>query len=214
MEDENKGCYGEPLLSPSEQERLKYLSEHISELQEPQLSELSELLNKMRYKIDYVEKTRRREDPLKKQLKERLEKEGWQVKIAPGREKGPDLEAVKEKDKGKREIIAEVKGEPGSAKTASGQRIKYIGDALLTILNRMGTQSSDVRPSDIRYCLVFPYTYLPVVKPRLHAWVREKLGLYILFLKGEPLEALYPTLEHEVDLRGFDEWSNQCCVAI
>lgn len=191
MEDETKAVNEAwqkvaPFFLLSEEEREKY----ISELSERECSELRDSLNTI---LSAVEEYRRKEATLTKWLKEMLEKEGWQVtRFAPDKQRGPDLEARK----GKRTIIMEVKGEAASA----GQRVKYVADTLLAILSRMRAQSSDVR-----YCMVFPDSHLPVVKRYLPDWVREKLGLYILFLNDESLKALYPTLKREKDLTSFDE---------
>ena len=189
MEDQTKGINKAqqklaPLFSLSKEEREKYLSE----LQEPQLSELQESLNVV---SGYVEELLGEEDTLKKELKQRLEKEGWQdISVTIDTEQGPDLKAHKRKED--RTIFMEVKGKPRSS--------AKVNDALGEILYRMRIQSSDVR-----YCIAFPDAYLPLVKHRLPALVREKLGLYILFLKDGSVKALCPALTHEIDLETFDE---------
>lgn len=179
-----------PLFSLSEEEREKYLSE-LSEGQLSELQESAEVLGR------YIEERLGKEDTLKDILKQKLEKEGWRVEIAPGKKPGADVEA----HKGNRTIIMEAKGEPGpSVKSPPAVRRKNVNDALGDILNRMRIQSGDVR-----YCIALPDTYLKLVKDRVPAWVREKLDLYILFLRGESLKAICPTGEHVIDLGDFDE---------
>ncbi len=183
----------ERLLSLPEEEQIKYIDE------------IKELLNLVKAHVEH----RLREEPiLVLNLKERLVKEGWRITAYhPGKQHGCDLSAEKEKDNAKRAIIIEAKGEPGlSAKSRSGQRRKTFNDALGDITHYMQSQSSDVC-----YCIALPDTYLPVVADRLPAYVREKLNLYILFLSGNSLTTLCPTLEREIDLRAFDDlFENDC----
>lgn len=162
------------------------------------LAEVSKFEKFLIARLDELGKIRWREDFLKKALKERLEKEGWQItSFSLGRTRGKDLEACK----AGWTIIFEVKGEPVSSKTASGQRIKYIGDALLSLLAHMTAKCEDVR-----YCMVFPDRYVAVVKKRLSHFVRAKVGLNIMFLsEGGSLKALLAEQDSVFELRAFEE---------
>ena len=140
------------------------------------------------------------EDKVKSLLKERLEREGWNVNtISLGYEKGRDLEA----QKGDLTIIIEAKGEPKSPLTYLVQRRSYVQGALASIAAWMKEENPKTR-----YLIAFPENgYYPRgVKNLIPALVRKKLGLLAVFINEDSsVETLFPYSDEVTQLNRFDD---------
>lgn len=185
----------EPASVIRAKERIRLLSNKpIQELNLPQVIELAESTEVLRNYLTRVSGTER---VLKLLLKTRLEHEQWTItSFSPDREKGIDIAA----SKGKSQLVIEVKGNPFSEKSEPGQKIKYLGDAVLSICTRMTEHSVD-----IRYCIAVPDTFASVITNHLPDMARTRLEVYVLFLNGEQIRVLYPSEHSKADLISFDQ---------
>lgn len=143
------------------------------------------------------------EDKVKTILKERLEREGWDItQVSMGSEKGKDLEAIKD-DK---VIHIEVKGEPKSPISYRTERRSYIGGALMSLIAHMNEKTANNA-----FCMAFPDNdyYLRGVKTLVPLYVRNKLRLFTVFLKDDnTIMILLPNASDVRALNRFEELFN------
>lgn len=143
------------------------------------------------------------EDKIKTILKERLEREGWNItQVSMGSEKGKDLEAIKD-DK---VIHIEVKGEPKSPLNYRNERRSFIGGALMSLIAHMNEKTANNA-----FCMAFPDNdyYLRGVKTRVPLYVRNKLRLFTIFLKDDnTIRILLPNASDVRTLNSFAELFN------
>ena len=140
------------------------------------------------------------EDRVKTILKERLEKEGWDIThVSMGSERGKDLEAIKD-DK---IIHIEAKGEPKSPSNYRNERRSFIGGALMSLIAHMNEKTANNM-----FCMAFPDNdyYLRGVKTRIPLYVRNKLRLFTIFLGDEDtIMVLLPNASDARTLNSFEE---------
>ena len=140
------------------------------------------------------------EDRVKAILKDRLEREGWNITLlAMGHERGKDLEATK----GNRVIHIEAKGEPGSLSNYRVERRSFIGGALMSLISHMNKDNADEA-----LCMAFPDNdyYLRGVTSRVPRYVRNKLRVHALFLNDDStIRVLLPNANDARILDSFEE---------
>jgi len=143
------------------------------------------------------------EDEVKTRLKERLEREGWNItQVSMGSEKGKDLEATKD-DK---VIHIEAKGEPKSPSNYRNERRSFIGGALMSLIAHMNEKTANNA-----FCMAFPDNdyYLRGVKMRVPLYVRNKLRLFAIFLEDDnTIRLLLPDARDVKTLNSFEELFN------
>ncbi len=140
------------------------------------------------------------EDRVKTILKDRLEREGWNITtISMGQEQGKDLEAVK----GEWTIHIEAKGEPKSPNSYRQERRQFIGGALMSLITCMTEENVNRK-----FCIAFPDNeyYLSGVLTRIPSLIRKKLNLFAMFLQEDAsIRVLMPSSTDTKVLFSFDE---------